>query len=251
MQFWMRSECESMNDPLDNLLAKWARLGAGFNIAPAAETPDLERLLLATARHGPQMSRLFIMAATWLNQYGDLVAKSRLKRLILAELAPEHRPVLALLLDVAHQGTHPPQFQSIIKSIPPATSAGPLFEIERSNERLCERARRHASPISQKWGLWCAPIEFKPDALRAPRWVMSHNPGFITRADFRGDLRSSILAALKHDDNAGDGESQLARSSGGSRAQVRNALDNLQLTGKVSRAFVPAARRTRIALQDA
>lgn len=241
----------SMSDPLDNLVSQWARLGAGFTIEPAAETPDLERLLLATARHGPRMSRVFIMAATWLHLYGDLVAKNRLKRLIVAELAPEHRPVLGLLLDIAQQGTHPLQFQSIIKGIAPATSDGPLFDIERSDERLLDRARRQASPISQKWRLWCAPIEFKPDAIRPPQWVMSQNPGFITRADFRGDLRSSILAALRHDHHAGDGESQLARSSGGSRAQVRNALDNLQLTGKVSRELVPKARRTRIRLQDA
>ena len=71
------------------------------------------------------------MSATWLHRYGEFVAKHRLRRLIREELAPEHRPVLALLLDIAHQGTHPARFASIIKDISPHTPPGPLFDVER------------------------------------------------------------------------------------------------------------------------
>ena len=37
------------------------------------------------------------------------------------------------------------------------------------------------------------------------------------------------------DEGAGDSELALARASGGSRAQVRKALDNLEMTGRVRR----------------
>jgi len=235
-----------MTDPLDTLIAQWTRLGAGFNAKPSAKTPDLERLLLDTARHAAQMSRLFIMAATWLNRYGDLIAKNRLKRLIRDELAPEHRPTLGLLLDTAQQGTR--RFQTIIANLSPAPTAKPLFNIEASNEGLSARAQRHASSLSKKWGLWCAPIEFKNDALRPPQWLMTHNRTFRSRADFRGDLRSSILASLQYDSDAGKSELRLARSSGGSRAQVRNSLDNLELTGRVARTPDPFMRSIRISL---
>lgn len=237
-----------MTDPLDTLIAQWTRLGAGFNAEPSAKTPDLERLLLDTARHAAQMSRIFIMAATWLNRYGDLIAKNRLKRLIRDELPPEHRPTLGLLLDTAQQGTHPLRFQSIIANLTPASSARPLFIIEASNERLAARAQRQASPLSKKWGLWCAPFEFKNDALRPPHWLMSQNPSLRSRADFRGDLRSSILASLQYDTDAGKSELHLARTSGGSRTQVRNSLDNLELTGRVARTPDPSKRSIRVSL---
>ncbi len=112
-----------MSKQLDNLLRQWTQIGAGFSAEPDGMTPDLERLLLDTARHAHEMARLFIMAAAWLHRYGDL----------------------------------------------------------------------------------------------------------------RGDLRASVLASLRFDPGAGTSEVSLAEASGGSRAQVRNALDNLELTGRVRR----------------
>ena len=237
-----------MSDRLDNLVSQWTRIGAGFAASGAAESPDLERLLLATAREAPGMARLFIMAATWLHRYGDLIAKHRLKRLIRDELEPEHHATLGLLLDIAQQGTHPAQFASIIRELSPASQPRPLFDIERTSKTLIERARRRASPISTRWGLWCDTIEFKDDALRPASWLMHHNPALIMRADFRGDLRASVLASLAHDADAGLSELHLARQCGGSRAQVRSALENLELTGKAARIRPPHQRRTHITL---
>jgi hypothetical protein len=152
------------------------------------------------------------------------------------------------LLDIAQRGTHPAKFASIIRELTPATKARPLFDVERANARLAERARRRASPISARWGLWCEEIEFKDDALRPATWLMRENPELIMRADFRGDLRASVLAALAHDADAGLSELDLARRCGGSRAQVRSALDNLELTGKACRTRKDRERRTRISL---
>ena len=78
--------------------------------------------------------------------------------------------------------------------------------------------------------------------------MMTHNPGLGTRADFRGDLRASILDALEHNENAGESELELARTSGGSRAQVRSPLWNLIVTGRVQRTRAANSRKTRILL---
>jgi predicted transcriptional regulator len=64
---------------------------------------------------------------------------------------------------------------------------------------------------------------------------MERHPEFVVRADMRGDLRVSVLASLRFDAGAGQSELALARAAGGSRAQVRNALDNLEMTGRVRR----------------
>src|SRR3954465_6885223 len=125
-----------MNDPLDSLVSDWTRIGAGFGAVPAAATPDLEALLLGTARHAGEMPRLFIMAATWLRSYGDLVAKHRLNRLIQEDLDPGHRPVLGLLLDIAQEGTHPPEFGVIIKGLEPASPARPLYDVMAADPNL-------------------------------------------------------------------------------------------------------------------
>jgi hypothetical protein len=75
---------------------------------------------------------------------------------------------------------------------------------------------------------------------------MHRNPDLVPRADFRGDLRASVLASLGHDPGAGRSELDLARRSGGSRAQVRAALDNLEMTGKARRVRVEGRKRVGV-----
>lgn len=219
-----------------------SRGGSAENADPDRDPdPDLERLLLDTARHASSDARLFIMAATWLHAFGDLIAKHRLKRLIRDELDIEHQAKLGLLLDIAQQGSHPLEFETVIKILKPAPRAQPLFAIHRTNQKLAAIAERKSSPIARRWNLWCEAFAFKPDALRPARWLMQQRPGLRTRADFRGDLRASILASLRHDQDAGTSELHLARTAGGSRAQVRSALTNLDMTGRVRRASATKA----------
>lgn len=222
-----------VKERLNTLLSLWARAGVGFAASESPNSPDLERILLETARLAPQMPRLFVMSATWLHRYGELIATSRLKRLIRDELEAEHHPTLGLLLDISQQGTRPPRFISIIKLMAPDPHAKPLFDIEQASLRLAARACRRATARSKHWGRWCEDFEFKNDALRPPTWLMARNPDFRTRADFRGDLRASILASLVFDAHAGDSEMHMALASGSSTAQVRTVLGNLELTGRV------------------
>ncbi|MDZ4832013.1 MAG: hypothetical protein SGJ09_17690 [Phycisphaerae bacterium] len=250
-----------MTNTLDHSIRRWASLGAGFDAEPASRdievtatsigTIDLERLLLETARYAPAAARLFIMAATWLHEYGDLVAKHRLKRLIRDELETEHQATLGLLLDAAQQGSHALEFQSIIKLLKPSDHPRPLFERSRRSSKLAEHAHQKASALSRRWKLWCQAFEFKNDALRPASWMMSRHPDLRTRADFRGDLWASILAALRHDQGAGESELRLAALCGGSRAQVRSALRNLEMTGRITAGRRRGANRRAVSLREA
>jgi hypothetical protein len=238
------------NDPLDIVVAQWAALGVLFDAEPAPTTPDVERLLLGTAQHAPAMPRLFEMASTWLHFYGDLVAKHRLKRLIRDELAPEHGPVLGLLLDIAQEGSHPPEFQSVVRILHPAPKPRPLFDVQRE-PTLAALAKRTATERSRAWNLWCPPMLVKLSAIRPSWWMMARNPELILRADFRGDLRASIISSLRHDAEAGTSELRLAAMAGGSRAQVRAALRNLEMTGRVAVRPAPGSNRREISLTTA
>jgi len=240
-----------MGKTLDDILRQWTSLGAGFNSKTTKGDIDLERLLLDTAWGIPKMARLYIMAATWLHTYGDMIAKHRLKRLMLEELEFEYRPTLGLLLDTAQQSTHPQEFKSIVKYLNPAQDPQPLFEKSRKNSKLAELAKRRASALSRKWNRWAQAIEFKDDAIRPAGWLIQRMPALRTRADFRGDLRASILAALRYDDGAGESEIRLAACAGGSRAQIRNALRNLQITGRVQTQKARGANRREIHLIQA
>jgi len=231
---------------LDHLIAQWTRLGVAFSAPSAKESPDLERLLLNTARRAPQNARVFILAVTWLCRYGDLVARHRLKRLVADELELEYRPVLGMLLATVREETGTAHFNAVIRDCPPADEAAPLFEIERKNEKLRRLAERHAAPISRQWNLWARAFRPKDEALRPVRWILERNPGYRIRADLKGDLRASIIAALADDPRAGESEVRLSRCCGATRSAVRDSLDDLETAGRIKRSHV--GRRRRISL---
>ncbi len=233
------------------LIHQWASLGAGFNTAPSSGAIDLERLLLRTAEASPESARLFTMAASWLNRYAETVARHRLIRLIEDDLDPRHHATLGLLLDIAQQRHFPPRFKCITDRLNPTDEPHPLFAVERKTLVLRKRAERRASDLSRRWNLWCEPIELKSEAIRPPSWLFARHPELRTQADFRGDLRASILASLHHDPGSGQSELALARAAGGSRSQIRNALENLELTGRVRRMASARVSGTKIHLEIA
>ena len=227
-----------------DVIAQWTRAGAGFSAHPAGTSPDLERLLLATARTASGNSRLFIMAASWLCRYGSLIAKHRLKRLIVDELEPHFRPVLGLLLDTVRQWTGASRFNAAIAVCDPADTPRPLFEIECANAAFKRLAEARASDISRRWNLWAPEFEPNLDALRPASWIMRMNPDYQERARLKGDLRSSLLLELKYDPQAGTSESELARRCGAERAAIRAALADLELAGRIERR--PEQNRSRV-----
>jgi hypothetical protein len=237
---------EPIDDPLNGTIERWGALGAGFDAGDHFETPDLERLILDTARCAPRSARLVAASATWLDAYAGLVALHRLKRLVRDELDPRDHPALGFLLDSAQRDHHQPPFATVTKLLTPASECAPLYDDQRTNAAMVALAERRSSALAQRWGVWAQGVETKPDALRPAHWLMRTHPTMRLRADFRGDLRASVLASLRFDEGAGSSEVALARCAGGSRSQVRNALANLEMTGRITRTPADDANRTII-----
>ena len=225
-----------MNTPLlDKVASSWVRLGVMLNIQTADQTPDVERLLLETARVASANSRLFVMAASWLARYGDYVAKHRLATLIRDELEAEHRPTLGLLLDWArsHGDANLSRFNLAIDACGSAIDARPMFDVERRNAALTRLAHERASALSRSWGRWMQEFELKSDALRPAEWIAEHNPALAERALTGGDLIASVLAECRAQDGTIESEAELARRCGVSRPAIHGAIRRLRLAGRL------------------
>lgn len=217
---------------------RWVRLGVMLNVAPADSTPDLERLLLDTARAASGHARLFILAASWLAMYGDYVARHRLVRLIRDELEAEYRPAMGMLLDWARSHGQRCRLNQAIKACGRPANGRPLLDIDSASPELARLAEREASPLSRKWGRWFAPFDLKDDAIRPVEWIAAQNPALAVRALTGGDLVASIMAEGVYNPASLRSELDLARRCGASRPAVREALSKLERGGY--------ARRTRI-----
>ena len=256
-----------------SVTAAWARLGASFAVAPAAETPDVERLIVETVREGRDNARLLIMAAAWLRRHGACVARHRLAQLAQSMLGESERAVLGWLLEessraaegsvksafAADEGSttgkrsrsaglpSPGRFREAQAVCRPARRLQPVFRVHERHPAILERLAAVSSPTARRWNLLAEPIDAKPDALRSREWVWANNAELTLRALLGGDLRASILAVLTHDETAGASELELARRCCASRAAVRDALLRLEEAGLVRRTHVGRRREIRLA----
>jgi hypothetical protein len=227
----------------DHLEAQWARIGVLFNCAPADKTPDLERLLLNTARGLGGNARLLPLVVTWLITNGNYVAKHRLRRLA-AGLEPRDQAALGLIVDAAVEQGAPADLRIVSNACRKLQAPQPLFDIHRTVPGLESLAQQTASALSRRWGLWTPPVELKPDAIRPVNWLLAQNPSYHSRIVRKGDLRSSILEALRQDANGkAKSEAAVAQLSGATRAAVRNALAALIQEGEIAISKQPGNRR--------
>jgi hypothetical protein len=223
-----------MKPSVSTVEPSWAKLGVLLNVPPADQTPDLERLLLQTAATVAAKVRLFDLAASWLVPHGSLVARHRLRRLVIAELSIALQPRLGLLIDSALAVGAEPELAIVREACRPARieDHGPLADVQRGQPALRALALKHGSDESKFWGVRAPPARFRAEALRPPGWVMDANPRLRERALRRGDLRCSIVESLRRD---GPGwvrsESELARLAGASRGASRHALAALVAEG--------------------
>lgn len=236
-------------DTPDSVYAAWTRLGFGFSVAPSDETPDLERLLLATARFSPDHPRLFLGAVNWVARWWTAVARLRLRQLIQEELEEPHRPVLAALIEEAARlsGGHKDLLDAISKCTP-NKKAHPLFVVERGCASLVSAVEKGSSPAGKKWGCWFDPVEKKEDVLFAKNRVLHQNPTLIERTVRRGDLRASILESFRFDRKEFPSETALAAHLSASRIAVRKSLDALEGEGITLRQPPLHGRKIRIAM---
>lgn len=222
-------------DKVNRVIAQWVRLGAMFNTSASQREVDLERLLLDTARCAATHSRLFILAVSWLARYGQYVAKHRLAQLIARELENEYRQAMGLLLELAREkgARNSHRFNRAIEACGRTIDERPLLDVDRRNDFFVQKAKENASALSLKWGRWMEDFALKDDAIRPASWIVKHNRSLQYRADFKGDLRASILAELESNSAAGESESELARACGVTRAALIDALDKLVLSGRI------------------
>lgn len=227
-----------MKPPIQKLAAQWSRLGVLFNVPPARQTPDLERLLIETAGQIPDEPRLFITSVTWLCQHHRLVARHRLARMAGELEDAAAAAVLGLLLDTA--GTMcKTNALDIVKSVcRPAPCGMPLFAVDRATPGLADFARVRASALSKKWNLWTEAVELKSNAIRPLNWIMDKNPSLQVRAIFSGGLRASALACLEYDLPSGGSEAHLARLTNVTRKAMHEALNHLELCNLIRRSRV-------------
>jgi hypothetical protein len=232
--------------PSESIDAAWCRIGVLLPVTPASASPDLERLLIQTARELPNQSRLFVIAASWLITYGALVAKHRLKRLIVAELEAEHQAAMGLLLETAVELGASRELLLAASVCRVQSPAHPLFASYLTDDALTQLAAQTASARSRSWGVWAPPVEIKEGIIRPASWVLGHNATYAARAVRRGDLRCSILESLRHDsDGVAASEACVARLSGATRAAVRKALAALVLEGEVELVEGTGVRRAQ------
>lgn len=211
-----------------SLEARWVRLGVLLNVKPARATPDVERLLLDTAKACPFNPRLFVLAVTWLRAFGVYVAAHRLKKLAADDLGPDDQATLGLIIDTAadHGGAKYLR-RTVTDSLSCAQSPGPLFELDRGE--LAGLVKTEATGTSLRWGRWVQPVTLKPDALRPPAWVIEKNPSLSWRAAHKGGLRCSVVEVLRRDLAGREVcEAALARGCGATIPAVRAALQDLR-----------------------
>lgn len=233
-------------NPRSDLEPRWARLGVLFNCAPATEPPDIERTLLDTARALPDNPRLFPLVLTWLIEHGSGVARHRLKHLITAELEPQHQPALGLLLEESIARGAPAELRIAREACRPADQPGPLAAAFRTHPELVRVAEVQASPASRRWGVWLPPTQPKSDAVRPAAWILAQNPSWTARVIRRGDLRASILEALRLDlDGCANSIATLAHATGATRLAVTQAVHALEQEGAVRHEQRPAGARSR------
>lgn len=235
---------------LDKVITQWARVGVLFGHKPDRRTPDLEHLLLNTARHAPGSARLFYLSVTWLSQYGNFIARHRLKHLAETNLAIEYQPTLGALLALAVKHGASKELLIAAEACHQANTPHPLFEVQQRSKTLTEIARKQASPEGLKWNLWVPDQPTKLDALRPANWIIKHNPVFLSRVIRKGDLRCSILQVLEHDTTDGTAESEvsLAHLCSANRLAIRHALDDLELEGYAKREKANGSRNIQIKL---
>jgi hypothetical protein len=224
---------------VESVLMSWSKLGIAFNVKAAENTPDIECLLVDTARVLPENARLFPVVVSWLCRNYRLVCRHRLAGLAARIDESATSAALGLVLDVVKLKTGIDHFNIVIKKCSPLDVPKPLFAVDRSSKAFAEIAEAGSSDIGLKWGLWCEDVQLKDDVIRPAGWIMMENSQLRNRAVFNGNLRASILETMFYDRQSGQSESALARCCGVTRKAVREALDHLE--------FCQMVRRTNIA----
>ena len=99
----------------DLILAHWNRLGIMFNVQPAEQTADIEKLLVETASILGRDARLLSAVASWLCRYHRLVCRHRFAKFVSEIKSPETLATLGFMLSCVKNKTSTGHFNVVIK----------------------------------------------------------------------------------------------------------------------------------------
>ncbi len=232
----------------EDMLRRWARLGAMFDARPVRRTPDVERLVVDTAACVSEAARLLGMAVTWLQRHAAFVCRHRLAALAAEIHDEEASAALGYILTLAKTEGQLAHYNLAIEQCQGCSPARPLFAVYRTSPALQELARQQSDPLAKPWGLWAPPERRYTDAIRPTSWILKRNPSLRLRGLLGGQLSASIVATLQDDPHAGRSETALARACHATRKATRDALDQLELGQLVRRE--PQGRAVRIRLSS-
>lgn len=223
-----------MSDPIGQVERGLARLGVQLACVPASEPPDPERLLLESASAIRRNPRLLVLLVTWLVQHPRVIADHRLAGLLVREGTPESRAILGLVIEAARGAGARRLLHVSLGRCAPLPGQRALFDVDRSFPAFARAAERSASPLSRRWGLLAPELTLKPESIRPFSWIREHNPTFAERVGRGGDLRCSIVEALRRDaPGAGLGKSELARLVVATKVGTLAAVARLEDEGVV------------------
>ena len=231
---------------LDQILSKWVRLGATFNVSPSPKTPDVERLIMETVAEIPHFSRLKSMMTAWLMQFEELVCRHRLANLIKAEANDMDSAILGYVLSSLRSRTKTSHFNMAIKQTRALSCPVPMYKVDQKNSATAAFAERFSDHLAKSWGLWAPEDRDYVDSLMSVKWVMKENPQLRYRALFSGKLQATIISNLLENPSHGQSESVLAHACAATRVSIRKALEHLELCGYVERK--PDRRAVKIQL---
>jgi hypothetical protein len=220
---------------LQHIQAQWVRLGALFHVRKADTTPDVEALLIKTARVAGQSARLLAMSISWLVRYEKLVCRHRLAAILREVKERETLATMGYMLSAVKRETGGDHFNRAIGACKPSPRPLVLFDAYRMTQGLRKVAKAQSDPLAIQWGLYAPRERDYDDAIRPTAWTMEQNPGLYHRAVFGGQLTASVLAALEADPQAGRSESALAKRLGATRVALRDAVNHLELCQLVTR----------------
>jgi hypothetical protein len=234
----------------DLILAHWNRLGIMFNIQPAEQTADIEKLLVETASIVGQNARLLSAVASWLCRYHRLVCRHRFAKFVSEIKSQETLATLGFMLSCVKNKTSTGHFNVVIKHCKKLETPLPLFCVDRKSKSLALLAKSNSCDLAKQWGLWCDKVEFKDDIIRKSQLVIKQNPTLKYRALFGGQLKASVLETIAHCPQSADSEVALTKACGVTRKALREAVEHLEFCLIVRRSYTAGKIKISLSYSD-
>jgi hypothetical protein len=236
-------------DP-DLILAHWNRLGIMFNVRPAKQTADIEKLLIETAAIIGQNARLLPAVASWLCRYHRLVCRHRLAKFASEINSPETLAVLGFMLSYVKDKISTDHFNVAIKHCKKNETPLPLFYVDRKSKGMAMLAKSNSCDLAGQWGLWCDEVEFRDDIIRKAQPMLKQNPILKYRALFSGQLKASVLETIVHCPQSANSEVALAKACGVTRKALREAVEHLEFCQLVRRDYTAGKIKISVDCSD-